>query len=134
MVVTQTAYTTYSCVLKWLLTGNISLKQSSKDTSLTSCSSISLYRLAHLLEIPGLVQYALDTIQQQLTPHKAAALLFSDLSVTYEGVQKLALSYVLSNWSQVRSTESMKKAKELSQGERAEEFGPIAMELLMAME
>lgn len=134
VIITQAAYTTYSCLLDWILTGHISLKKSSKDISLTSCSPKCLYRLAHLLEIPQLIKYSFDTIVERMNVKNVASLLFSDFAITYEEVQKEALKFVSTRWKEVKETKAMKKAQELALGERAEDFGPVALRLLMAVQ
>lgn len=135
VVVTYAAYTTYAQVVNWITTGRLTLNNGShegKDSSgLYPCSPSSLYRLSHYLEIDDLTKYALDTIRAGLTINNAASVLFSDHSITYKDVKDVALKYVTKNWKEVKETEAMKTAEAHAKGGRAEDFGPIAMELLM---
>lgn len=137
VVVTQSAYTTYSAVLDWIMMGHINLTGSHNlliTGPLPSCSPKSCYRLAHLLEIPELVRYSLQTICDQMTVENVASLLFSDFSVAYDHVRMAAIRFVAARWKEVKVTAGMKAAQALAQGERVDDFGPISMQLLMAVE
>ncbi|GAA5856756.1 hypothetical protein JCM8547_008825 [Rhodosporidiobolus lusitaniae] len=77
IAVTETAYTTYLAVI---------------PDPLAAVSPKSVYRLAHLLELPQLASLALADFQVQLTVHNAASELFSETSGCYDELRDIALA------------------------------------------
>ncbi|GAA5877226.1 hypothetical protein JCM1840_003024 [Sporobolomyces johnsonii] len=130
VTVIDTAYTTYFAVLVWMVTGYIRFaplrsrfrsddeddKQaraaeldkmlSQSDSQLPPpASPKSVYRLAHLLELPDLLQLALDDFGSQLSPANVAYELYSDVSCTYEAIRDVALEFTVANWKEVAEAE-----------------------------
>ncbi|GAA5866038.1 hypothetical protein JCM1840_003386 [Sporobolomyces johnsonii] len=137
VTVVDTAYTTYLAFLVWIATGYIRFaplrskfksdteadKQaratelarlvSEGDSQLpTPVSPKSLYRLAHLLEIPELLQLALDNFTSQLSPANVAYELYSDVSCSYEAIRDAALEYAVANWKEVSKAEGTREMEE----------------------
>jgi hypothetical protein len=127
VVVRSTAFTTYKAVLGYLHSSFISFAplasslSSDRDTSsemihtddntdsttLPSASPKSVYRLAHLLDLPELAQLALNSIEFQLTPSNVALELFGNLAGVYDDLRKVELDYFVANYEQVKKTTSM---------------------------
>ncbi|KAL8289996.1 hypothetical protein RQP46_002935 [Phenoliferia psychrophenolica] len=148
--ITQSTYTTYKAVLCWIYTNHISwapLASSFTGTSTarrsnavrkatqqrpklpTPASPKSVYRLAHLLEIPALQRLALDELKSQLTVANAAAELFSQTSGRYDDVLKVVLAYVKENKGEVMKSSAWTKI--LEQVEELPWGGKVAMKLAM---
>ncbi|GAA6011349.1 hypothetical protein JCM11491_002753 [Sporobolomyces phaffii] len=67
----------------------------------------SVYRLAHLLEMPELAALALANFKAQLTVDGAFHELFSDVSAAYAPVQRVAMDYVLDHWPEVKAARAV---------------------------
>ncbi|GAA5905973.1 hypothetical protein JCM5296_001305 [Sporobolomyces johnsonii] len=158
VTIVDTAYTTYSAVLVWIATGYIrfaplrskfksgdkgdkSDKQaraaevnkifSRRDSQLPPpVSPKSVYRLAHLLEIPDLLQLALDNFKSQLSPANVAYELYSDVSCSYEAIRDVALDFTVANWKEVSKAEG---TREMEQRAYAEELPKAAMGTVMLL-
>ncbi|GAA5895026.1 hypothetical protein JCM5296_000940 [Sporobolomyces johnsonii] len=61
----------------------------------------SVYRLAHLLELPQLLQLALNNFKSQLRPANVAYELYSDVACAYEAIRDAALDFAVTNWKEV---------------------------------
>ncbi|GAA5916717.1 hypothetical protein JCM5296_006183 [Sporobolomyces johnsonii] len=135
VTVVDTACTTYFAALVWIATGYISFaplrskfrsddrgaKQaraaeleetfiSQSDSQLTPpASPKSLYRLAHFLELPDLVQLALDNYKSQLSPANVAYELYSDVSCSYEAIRDITLDFAVANWQEVAKAEGTRE-------------------------
>ena len=131
--VRETAYSTMSAVLLYLMTGHIEFaplrslletrsqgapgarralldKHMAKHPTLPPPFSPKLvYRLAHLLQREELQQLALDALSTSLTDEGAASELFGPLSIAYTDVLQTILDYVVKNWAKVQATESWKE-------------------------
>ncbi|GAA5865979.1 hypothetical protein JCM1840_003363 [Sporobolomyces johnsonii] len=90
----------------------------------------SVYRLAHLLEIPDLLQLALDNFKSQLSPANVAYELYSDVSCSYEAIRDAALDFVVANWKEVSKAEG---TREMEQRAYAEELPKAAMGTVMLL-
>ncbi|GAA5878127.1 hypothetical protein JCM1840_002250 [Sporobolomyces johnsonii] len=137
VTVVDTAFTTYFAVLVWIATGYIQFaplrskfKSDNKgdkqaraaeidnlygqsDSQLTPPTSPkSLYRLAHLLELPDLVQLALDNFRSQLNPVNVAYELYSDVSCSYEAIRDIALEFAVANWKEVAEAEGTREMEQ----------------------
>ncbi|GAA5895030.1 hypothetical protein JCM5296_000941 [Sporobolomyces johnsonii] len=137
VTIVDTAYTTYLAVLVWIATGYIRFaplrskfksdteadKQaratelarmvSEGDSQLpTPVSPKSIYRLAHLLEIPDLVQLAVDNFKSQLSPSNVAYELYGDVSCAYEAIRDAALEYAVGNWTEVSKAEGTREMEQ----------------------
>jgi hypothetical protein len=132
VVVRSTAFTTYKAVLGYLHSSFISFAplssslSSDRDTSsdmmhtddntdstrLPSASPKSVYRLAHLLELPKLVQLALNSIESQSIPSNVALELFGNLAGVYDDLRKVELDYFVANYAAVKATKTMDVVKQ----------------------
>jgi hypothetical protein len=132
VIVRSTAYTTYKAVLGYLHSSFISFAplssspSSDHDTSgelmhtdddtdstrLPSASPKSVYRLAHLLELPELAQLALDNIESQLTPSNVALENFGNLAGVYDDLRKVELDYLVANYAAVKKSKTMDIVKQ----------------------
>ncbi|GAA5866307.1 hypothetical protein JCM1840_004079 [Sporobolomyces johnsonii] len=88
----------------------------------------SVYRLAHLLEIPDLLQLALDNFKSQLSPANVAYELYSDVSCSYEAIRDAGLDFAVANWKEVSKAEG---TREMEQRAYAEELPKAAMGTVM---
>lgn len=78
----------------------------------------SIYRLAHLLDLPQLQQLALNNINSQLTPTSVAFELFSDVAASYEAFRTLVVDYAVEHWVEVKGSAAWKKMQQrVAQGE-----------------
>ncbi|GAA5830852.1 hypothetical protein JCM5353_000590 [Sporobolomyces roseus] len=66
----------------------------------------SVYRLAHFLELPELVNLALQNFKSQLKADNATYELFSDVASSYPEIRDVALGYVVENWKNVIKSKS----------------------------
>ncbi|GAA5886308.1 hypothetical protein JCM5296_003556 [Sporobolomyces johnsonii] len=156
VTIVDTAYTTYFAILVWFATGYISFaplrskfksddrgaKQaraaeldkivSESDSQLPPpASPKSVYRLAHLLELPELLQLALDNFRSQLSPANVAYELFSDVSCSYDAVRDVALEFAVANSKEVGEAEG---TREMEQRGHADELpkGAAGISMLLA--
>ncbi|KAI5480476.1 hypothetical protein MNV49_000629 [Pseudohyphozyma bogoriensis] len=137
IAVTDTAYTTYRAVLCWIHSSHIdfarlssSFRQPPSSTNTTSnetrletiqslsrrqpflplaASPKSVYRLAHFLSLPRLMELALASIKSQLTPQTVAYELFSTTSEGYEEVREVCLAYAAKHWSEVKESAALEE-------------------------
>ncbi|ORY74078.1 hypothetical protein BCR35DRAFT_353967 [Leucosporidium creatinivorum] len=133
VTITEASYSTYRALLLYLLTSHIKFAPLSstflprnttasktRSSHLKSLHTInpdlplpvspkSIYRLAHVLEIPSLLAVSLDNIKSQLTISNAARELFSDTSALYDEVRAVILDFVVANWAEIKESEGMKE-------------------------
>jgi hypothetical protein len=150
VVVRSTAYTTYKAVLGYLHSSFISFAPLSSSTSsdhdtsgdlihtddntvstrLPSASPKSVYRLAHLLELPKLAQLALDNIESQLTPSNVALELFGNLAGAYDDLRKIELDYFVASYDAVKATKTMDIVKQRAADGESTYYLATSMELI----
>jgi len=121
--VVQATYTTYSNVLCWIGSGHISFAplKSTKPSGFpkirspsyksrfplpTPASPKSIFRLAHLLEIPELVDLSLANFKFQLTVQNVAFELYTDIASGYPQVREIAMECAVENWRHVVKSEA----------------------------
>ena len=138
VIIRSTAYTTYKTMFGYIFSSIIFFApllssfapgtatidmfndriEKSEETGLPSASPKSIYRLAHLLDIPELLELALHAIESQLTPANVALELFSDFSGVHDRVRRVELDYFIANYHAVKANGSMDKLEErAAQGE-----------------
>lgn len=92
----------------------------------------SVYRLAHFLELPELVNLALQNFKSQLNADNAAYELFSDVASSYVEFRDIALGYVVENWKKVVKSKSYEEVrKRAKSGEADSEIALLLGERLM---
>lgn len=150
------SYTTYRALLSWLHSGHLPFASFRTSTSAQSTSvdassprtlayhesllntpslplatsPKSMYRLAHLIDIPELQTLALAEIKRQLTVENVAtSVLFTELALSYGDVKKVALDYAAGYWWRVKVTEGYKEAKARAK-EDVERYEQVLFELL----
>ncbi|GAA5850704.1 hypothetical protein JCM8547_009063 [Rhodosporidiobolus lusitaniae] len=89
----------------------------------------SVYRLAHLLELPALSALALANLKSQLGSVNAAAELYSDMAMAYDAGKALAMDKVVEGWKEVKESEALRKVEKARRGEVGSEVAVTAMEL-----
>ncbi|GAA6028260.1 hypothetical protein JCM8097_006944 [Rhodosporidiobolus ruineniae] len=97
----------------------------------------SLYRLAHFLRLRAdnpLTSACLEAFSSALSIQGAADELFSDASVSYDELRRIAVDYVVKNWEAVNATASWKDKMEAVKRNEVHEFGTAMVELMMARE
>lgn len=72
----------------------------------------SLYRLAHLLELPKLRQLALKAIKERLDVRTVAWEVFGNESGVYDKVRKIEVEFVARHWEEVKGGRAFKEVKE----------------------
>ncbi|BGP13225.1 hypothetical protein JCM10213_005005 [Rhodosporidiobolus nylandii] len=134
----DTSFTTYRAVLVWLASQHIDFaplrssfhaigeplssastlraaglhRTASRDSLLPQpASPKSVYRLAHLLELPTLSSLAIENLRSQLTPQNAAYELYSDAATCYPALRDVVLDYVVENWQQVKKEKATKEVE-----------------------
>ena len=120
--VTETRYTTYLHVLRWIDCGEISfaaLRSSGVAPfhpvdDLRAASPKSVYRLAHLLGLKDLQQEALTAIKRGLTADNCESELVSDVARSYAAVRELCLDYLHENYKAVKVVVAKRKASEMA--------------------
>ncbi|GAA5895917.1 hypothetical protein JCM5296_003146 [Sporobolomyces johnsonii] len=155
ITIVDTAYTTYYAVLVWITTGYIRFaplrskfrladsgtqqaRAAEIDHILTQsdaqlpppASPKSVYRLAHLLELPELVQLALDNFKSQINTANVAYELYSDVSCYYDPIRDVALTFAVANWKEVREAEG---TREMERRAYAEELPKAAAGVSMML-
>lgn len=159
VAITQAAYSTYRAVLLYILTGHIEFAPLSSSyigppvfgakyqhrselhvaqygadpAAPLAVSPKSVYRLAHLLDLPALQQRALAEIETGLTTHGAAVEMISDASISYDEVRRLVLGYVARNWNEVRQTPAWQDVMERVKRDEIPGGGGIVVEVLQAV-
>ncbi|GAA5983559.1 hypothetical protein JCM11641_007282 [Rhodosporidiobolus odoratus] len=110
------------------LDGNLSLP--------SPVSSRSIYRLADPLRLDEnqdkLPKVCLRAFSDSLTVHGAAAQLFSDVSVAYEPIRKIALEYAVENRAAVSAKRSWKDTMEKIKRDEVNGSAPIFVALMDA--
>lgn len=145
IVVTTSSFTSYRALLCWLQSGYINFAplaslRSEDDTmsapfilgqpALPSLASPkSIYRLAHLLDIPALMRLALNSISSQLTPEIACGELFGDVSQAYRPIQEMELKYCVKHFDAIRETGDLDDY-EVPSGVDAVHVAKMTLELL----
>ncbi|GAA5873948.1 hypothetical protein JCM8547_001587 [Rhodosporidiobolus lusitaniae] len=143
ITVTKTAYSTYLAVVCWLQTGDIvfSPLSSSRSSSnavlpatpstssvsrLTPVSPKSVYRLAHLLELPVLSSLALENFGSQLPIDNVVQELFSETAACYDEILSTSLDFAVKNLGVVKKTAGLTEARErAANGEMKEWEGQV---------
>ncbi|ORY92520.1 hypothetical protein BCR35DRAFT_348907 [Leucosporidium creatinivorum] len=140
--VTGTCYSTYSALLMWIHTRHITFApllstfraSATHDTSPAELRSRaiakdfpfaipppvspkSIYRAAHLFELPALRSHALSAFENQLTPQNVAYELYGDVAACYDEVKEVCLSYAVKNWKEVQKSEGLKWAEAVDASE-----------------
>lgn len=155
--VRETAYSTMSTVLLYLMTGHIEFaplnslliardqdeggaRQALLDEHMSEHPTLpppvspkSVYRLAHLIQREELQQLALDALSSSLTNEGAAYELFSSVSIAYPDVKKVVLDYVVENWEEVQASESWTEMREKAITGEIEGIAQILFDLLSGL-
>jgi hypothetical protein len=149
VVISSTAYTTYKSILLWIHSSYINFAPLSSsgphnmeadvegsdhsapaDENLISASPKSVYRLAHLLDLPELCQLALDSIESQLTPFNVALELFGNLAGVYDDLRKIELDYFIANYDAVLKTTTMDVVKQRAIAGELTHYPSTSMEVM----
>ncbi|GAA5990347.1 hypothetical protein JCM11641_006257 [Rhodosporidiobolus odoratus] len=151
--ITESCYSTYRALLVWATTGHIEFAPLSSSASSSASdkkqqthldrlssepnlplpvSAKSLYRLAHLLDLPSLQKLALTAYESQLGTTNCATELFGDASIAYEALREVALRYAVKNWKHVKDSVAMKRVERTVMGGGMVSAGPVLMQLLKA--
>jgi hypothetical protein len=77
----------------------------------------SLYRLAHLLELPELQQMARENFASQLTPQNIAYELYTDTASAYPGLRDIALAHAVGNWKEVVESKAFEELEKKAESE-----------------
>ncbi|GAA5904116.1 hypothetical protein JCM6882_003949 [Rhodosporidiobolus microsporus] len=155
-VTVRGAWSTYRAILAYATTGHLSFAplQSSRISEAGSSAHLnslkthlsatpalplpvspkSVYRAAHLLELPSLTALALRDFRRQLTPSVAVAELFSPVSARYDELRAVALEYVVKSWADVKDSEGFGEVKERVKKGELKDAGPVLIELLEKVE
>ncbi|GAA5874341.1 hypothetical protein JCM8547_007568 [Rhodosporidiobolus lusitaniae] len=97
---------------------------------LAPVSPKSVYRLAHVLELPSLSSLALSDFRSQLTVDSALVELFHEATARHDELRATVLDFVLENAGRVFQTDAMKAAQERAKREDLEAWeGAVWAEL-----
>lgn len=153
----QTAYSTFRAVLLYMQTGYIDFAPLSSSTAPRNSfatttrkdalardkvksprlpyavSPKSVYRLAHLLQLPALQELALENLASALSVSGAASELFSPVSIAYEEVRKVVRAFVLKHLEAVCATDAWKEYKDRAARGEIEGGAMVLAELFDAM-
>lgn len=90
----------------------------------------SVYRLAHLLQLPKLESLALNEIQRQLSVENAAYELYGSVAGVYDAIREIVLDFCVENWAAICETSAMKEMEQLAEaGELPPKVIATAMQL-----
>lgn len=126
IVIRSAAYTTYHAVIGFIHSGFITFAPLSspslvvKDPSAARSNVISaaatantglplpaspksVYKLAHLLELEGIMKLALENFKSKVTVQSVLFELVTDMSV-YDPVREALVAFAVANWAAVRKT------------------------------
>ncbi|GJN91227.1 hypothetical protein Rhopal_004245-T1 [Rhodotorula paludigena] len=158
ITIRSAAFTTYLAVIRWLETGYIRfvplrstckpLDPTAKRTRNEQVESLmgepnetwvpvspkSVYRLAHLLDLPQLESLALIYIKHNLTPECAAHELFDNASVLYDAWRQVVIDYVVGKWDEVSQTSSWTGTMDRIERDEVRGAGGILIKLFKARE
>ncbi|GAA5858252.1 hypothetical protein JCM8547_004620 [Rhodosporidiobolus lusitaniae] len=151
LVITQSAYSTYSALLVYLqsdfiefcpLTSSfpssshptrstfITTKHTTEPSLPLPVSPKSMYRLADLLDLPGVKRLSLEAFRSSLSLKNAAQAFFSDTSLAYDELHGVILDFIKANCSEVKAGGAWKeKMREIEAGELPE-GAPVVVKLL----
>lgn len=149
--VTEASYTTYRAFLSWLHTGQVTfaplsasfVDSTSREQYFSTrhrtqphrplpCSAKSVYKLAHLLEIPSLARIALDTYISLLEPRFAHKEVFTTM-LRYDDAKARLVKYLTNHKREIAKLGGFDKVKvALKQGE-LDEVGVEASEVLLEL-
>ncbi|KAL8278176.1 hypothetical protein RQP46_009349 [Phenoliferia psychrophenolica] len=149
--ITKASFITYQAVLCWIYTDHLSWAPLASSFAATAtgrsdaiqravekrpkvpypASPKSVYRLAHLLEIPALQKLALAELKSQLTVANAAAELFSETSWRYDDVFQVVLEFTTSQSDELKTSEPWTKM--LEQVDELPWGGRVALKLALAL-
>ncbi|GAA6002754.1 hypothetical protein JCM10207_007659 [Rhodosporidiobolus poonsookiae] len=163
VTITQAAFSTYHAVLVYLGSGFINFAplsssfpspassssdaDESSDTRLAHLQSHltahptlplpvspkSVYRLAHLLQLPSLSRAALAAFRSSLTPSTAPQELFTDCAIAYEELRRVVVEFVVERWGEVEGTESWREVSARVEADEVEGAAPVLLQLLGAL-
>ncbi|KAK4700062.1 hypothetical protein P7C70_g6191, partial [Phenoliferia sp. Uapishka_3] len=127
----QCPFVTYEAVLCWIYTGFIEWAPLSSSFSgdddrakalrkmkqkhparPTPTSPKSVYRLAHLLDLPELQKLALQAIKKQLTVNNILDELMSETSGTFDDVTELLVGFAISNREELKTSSKFETMSE----------------------
>jgi hypothetical protein len=94
----------------------------------------SIYRLAHLLDLPDLCRVALEHITLYLAPANVLFEYCGSLSSDYEDVKKVELDYLVDNWNAVKQESSTKTWKEMVCKGGFPNYATASIDLIMRLE
>lgn len=153
VTVTGSAFATYRAILLWLHCGYIDFaplnsslsprNPTSKETrdkvykdSLEAARTLplpaspkSVFRLAHLLQLPELQELALGALVASLTVEGAACELFSPVALAYDEVRDAVREFVLDHVGEVSATAAWKEASTKAAQRSTEDALMVMMEL-----
>ncbi|GAA5987735.1 hypothetical protein JCM10908_007190 [Rhodotorula pacifica] len=142
ITIKSAAFSTYQATLLWLQTGHITFAPLQPATAATQDAVVadrqtlyeesrrarpnlplpispkSVYRLAHLLQLPTLEALALAAFSSSLTNENVAAEYFGPVAAAYSELRSVTRAYIAEHWAEVKKTEcwAEQKAKAM-QGE-----------------
>ncbi|KAI0081098.1 hypothetical protein K474DRAFT_1704125 [Panus rudis PR-1116 ss-1] len=107
----------------------------------TPCSCKSMYRIAHILNMPELKSRSLQQLEMQLSITVAVGEMFTTFAANYIEIRLMVMNYLLRHWNRVKNSEAWaRKLEQVANGSYpyaggilAELFGkvPDALELPM---
>ncbi|GAA5855282.1 hypothetical protein JCM5353_006135 [Sporobolomyces roseus] len=126
--ITQATYTTYANVLCFIGSGYIafaplkSIQRFAANSHLFNqperpssvpipASPKSIYRLAHLLELPDLTDLARQCFGSQLSPQNVAFELYTDVASIYPEIRDIAIDYAVTHWAEVSESEAYREVR-----------------------
>ena len=147
ITITHASYCTYLAVLLWLHSSYIGFEDLRSSRAETwrdyarqdylnglpqqhLASPKSVYRLAHLLELPHLQALALLNLKDQLMVDTAATELFSDISNIYDEVRAVVLDFVVKYWSEIKRSRGMNEFHQRLESGELPKGGPTLSALL----
>lgn len=89
----------------------------------------SVFRLAHLLDLPALQALALAAFRARLTVGNVAAQLFSSTADLHDDVRAAAAEFAAAHWSRVQGTDEMRRVMAKVAAREVDQSG-VAMQAL----
>lgn len=149
--VDSAAFTTYHAVLCWINTGYIVFAPLRSSFRLQPEPSVprqaeldrlrvhpshplpaspkSVYRLAHYLELAGLMEIALAELKWQLTKDILAYEVFGDVALAYEDIREMELKLAVEDWEYIKESAAMEHVGKMVEAGELPSFGIMSYKL-----
>ncbi len=154
VTITEFCFPTYHAILVWILTKHITFSpfepaleaDDASDASEPNAPVVlrparsapppvspkSVYRLAHLVNLPKLAGEALRAFKENLTVDNVAKQLFSSTADLYDDIRAAAADFAVERWKEVEKTAAMREVLAKVDAREADQGGVVMRALAKA--